>query len=400
MKIITFILAGGKGQRLGPLTVKRTKPAVPFFGIYRLIDFTLSNAVHSGLKMVYLLIQYRSEPLERHLLRAWASRFDPYLREVILALPPQLGMAWYRGTADAIFQCLYLLQREKPDLVVILSGDHIYRMDYRPFIQFHLSHGKPFTLTAAHVPLSEASRFGILKADPEGNVTAFVEKPSNPFPSPFKADAALINMGIYVADTAFLAKLLAEDSKNSHSSHDFGKDLLPLLAKEGNLSAFLFEKASLDDPPYWMDVGTLDSYYEVSMAMLNPHPPINLWDEGWSIHTFLENFPPAHVEDSPIENAYLAPGSWVQKATIRQSIIGKKVHIHPGARIIQSILFDGVVVGEGAIVENAIIDKYSHIPSGTILRSDAPLAKLFYNTPKGVMVLPRNTSLDVVAHKG
>ncbi len=349
MKIRAVILAGGEGSRLGVLTAKRTKPAVPFAGKYRIIDFTLSNCVNSGIFDVMILAQYRPHSLIEHIGSGvpWDLARN-FTGGVSIHMPYKArgSSDWYLGTADAVQQNFLFIKRGAPDLVLILSGDHIYRMDYRRLIDYHLSRGADLTIAAIRVPLSEAPRFGILGLNDDLSVASFVEKPDQP-------PSDLANMGVYLFNTAVLDRALWEDHLRSDSSHDFGKDILPRLVAQGKrLFAFPFEE-------YWMDVGTVESYWKAHMDLLTQPPPIDLNDRSWVIHTRTEERPPvrflrgAEVRDSMItDGCELAPGSLVER-----SVLSPGVKVGPGAVIRESIVLTDAVISAEAVIEHAIIDK-------------------------------------------
>ncbi len=349
MKIRAVILAGGEGSRLGVLTAKRTKPAVPFAGKYRIIDFTLSNCVNSGIFDVMILVQYRPHSLVEHIGSGVPWDLDRNFTGGVSIHTPYKARGssdWYLGTADAVQQNFLFIKRGSPDLVLILSGDHIYRMDYRRLIEEHLRRQADLTIAAIRVPLEEASRFGILGINEDLAVTSFVEKPENP-------PSDLANMGVYLFDTRVLDRALWEDHTRSDSSHDFGKDIMPRLVAEGKrVFAFPYDE-------YWVDVGTVDSYWKAHMDLLATPPPIDLNDRSWIIHTRTEERPPvrfasgAVVMDSMItDGCVLAPGSLVER-----SVISPGVQIGPGAVVRESVILTDAIIEAEAVVEHAIIDK-------------------------------------------
>ncbi|MEJ2396493.1 MAG: sugar phosphate nucleotidyltransferase, partial [Candidatus Thiodiazotropha sp.] len=281
---LTVILAGGHGSRLKPLTQERAKPAVPFGGKYRVIDFTLANCLHSGLRRILVLTQYKSHSLQKHLRDGW-SLFNPELGEYITAVPPQMrtGGNWYAGTADAVFQNLYMLKRSGAKRVLILSGDHIYRMDYAPMVAYHEEHKSGVTVACMKVPMEQAREFGVMSVNDEGRVTAFDEKPQQPVASPDDPNRAMASMGIYVFSIDRLIEILESDAERDDSSHDFGKDILPRLIDSEGVYAYHFggEKGRVSPDRYWRDVGTIDSYYEANMELLDPVPSLDLYQPDW-----------------------------------------------------------------------------------------------------------------------
>ncbi len=349
MKTRAVILAGGEGARLSVLTAKRTKPAVPFAGKYRIIDFALSNCVNSGIFDVMILAQYRPQSLIEHIGAGapWDLNRD-FTGGVRILTPYKArhNSDWYSGTADAVQQNFTFIKRDAPELVLILSGDHIYTMDYDAMIAFHLDHGADLTMGAIRVPMADASRFGILAMDPGYRVTSFVEKPAKP-PSNFA------NMGVYLFSLNLLDRALWEDHQRKGSSHDFGKDILPRLIKsKANVYAFPYTG-------YWMDVGTLHSYWQAHMDLLSPNPPLKLYDRRWVIHTRTEERPPVRFpERATVYASMVADGCFIQEnAVVESSVLSPGVIVRPGAVVRESILLTDCIVESGAVVERAILDK-------------------------------------------
>jgi glucose-1-phosphate adenylyltransferase len=396
---LTVILAGGNGSRLKPLTQERTKPAVPFGGKYRIIDFTLVNCLHSGLRRILVLTQYKSHSLQKHLRDGW-SLFNPELGEYITAVPPQMrtGGNWYAGTADAVFQNLYMLKRSGAERVLILAGDHIYRMDYAPLIAYHEEHKSGVTLACMKVPLSEASQFGVMSVNEQGRVSAFQEKPEQPVATPEDPDSALVSMGIYVFSMARLIEILEQDSARGESSHDFGKDILPRLIDDNGIYAYRFggEKGRVSPDRYWRDVGTLDSYYEANMGLLDAEPLLDLYQPEWPIRTYQSQNPPARTvpgisgSEGMFINSIVGGGAVIVGGSVQHSILFPLVRIGEEAVIHNSILFDGVKVGDGAQLENCIIDKGVVVPPGERIGFDKEKdAARFTISPKGIVVVPK-----------
>jgi len=398
---LTFILAGGQGSRLYPLTKNRSKPSVPYGGKYRIIDFTLANCLHSGLRRLLVLTQYKSHSLHKHLRDGW-SIFNPELGEYITAVPAQMreGAQWYRGTADAIYQNLYLLERSEAEYVLILSGDHIYRMDYAAMLETHRQHNADATLACMPVSLKDASHFGLVTTDEEGRVTGFEEKPENPTPMPGQPDQALASMGIYVFSTALLMEVLRQDHKDENSSHDFGHDILPKLYKSQRVYTHLFggEDGRVSPDRYWRDVGTLDAYYESNMDLLKPVPPIDLYQTEWPIRTYQTQTPPARTVPSGsgtegiIINSIISGGVVISGGNVGHSILFQNVFVDSGAIVETSILFEGVKVGAGARLQNCIIDKYVVIPPGEQIGYDLKKDReRFTVTDNGIVVVPTDS---------
>ncbi len=398
-KTLTVILAGGHGSRLKPLTEDRTKPAVPFGGKYRIIDFTLVNCLHSGLRRVLVLTQYKSHSLQKHLRDGW-SLFNPELGEYITAVPPQMrtGGNWYAGTADAVFQNLYMLKRSGAERVLILAGDHIYRMDYAPMIAYHEEHQSGVTVACMQVPLEEASQFGVMNVNEMGRVTAFEEKPARPEATPDDPDRALVSMGIYVFSMDRLIEILEQDSEQKTSNHDFGNDIIPRLIDGEGVYAYRFggEKGRVSPDRYWRDVGTIDSYYEANMELLDPVPSLDLYQPEWPIRTYQGQNPPARTvpglsgSEGIFINSIVGGGVVIVGGSVQRSILFPLVQIGDEAVIHNSILFNGVKVGDGAQLENCIIDKDVEVPPGERIGFDKEKdAARFTISPKGIVVVPK-----------
>jgi glucose-1-phosphate adenylyltransferase len=396
---LTVILAGGHGSRLKPLTEERAKPAVPFGGKYRIIDFTLVNCLHSGLRRILVLTQYKSHSLQKHLRDGW-SLFNPELGEYITAVPPQMrtGDNWYAGTADAVFQNLYMLKRSGAERVLILSGDHIYRMDYAPLLACHEEHRSDVTLACMRVPLQEAGRFGVVGVDRDDRVGTFQEKPEHPAPMPEDPDGALVSMGIYLFSMERLIQTLEEDHQRGDSGHDFGHDIMPRLIDSARVHAYRFggEAGRVSQDRYWRDVGTLDSYYEANMELLDPVPSLDLYQPEWPIRTHQMQNPPARTvpgvggSEGIFINSIVGDGVVIVGGSVQHSILFPQVKIGEEAVIHNAILFNGVKVGDGAYLENCIIDKDVVIPPGERIGFDKERdAARFTVSPKGIVVVPK-----------
>jgi len=373
---ICVILAGGIGSRLHPLTAERAKPSVPFGGKYRVIDFALSNCLHSGLRRILVLTQYKSQSLQKHLRDAW-SIFSPELGEYITAVPPQMrtGDSWYSGTADAIYQNLYLLERSGAKRVIILSGDHVYRMDYEAMVNRHKELRADLSIACMRVPLADATGFGITKVDDESRIIRFEEKPQIPSPMPDDPDHALASMGIYIFNIDVLRRELRDDYNNKHSTHDFGNDLLPRLIQSRRVFGYKFGGAEgrVSSDRYWRDIGTLDAYYEANMDLLLAHPPLDLYQDTWPIRTFQGQHPPAKVADQNqgrVNNSMLCNGCVVNGGVVDHSILSARVRVESEALVDSCILFDNVHVGRGARLRRCIVDKGVCIPPGTEIGFD------------------------------
>ncbi len=395
---LTVILAGGVGSRLSPLTDDRAKPAVPFGGKYRIIDFTLTNCLHSGLRRILVLTQYKSHSLQKHLRDGW-SVFNPELGEYITAVPPQMrkGDNWYAGTADAIYQNLWLLERSDAKHVVVLSGDHIYRMDYAAMLEQHKRTEAELTIACMKVPLEEASSFGIMTTDNDKRIIEFSEKPDSPNACADDPEGALASMGIYIFSMDALQEALNLDAQNSLSQHDFGHDIIPRLIDQQGVYAYSFGSNSgrVTADAYWRDVGTIDSFYQANMDLLEPVPPMNLYQEDWPIRTYEKQLPPARTVPSVTGNeglfinSIIANGVIISGGSVQHSVLSSGVRIDNGATVQDSILFDNVQVGEDCILKDCIIDKHVKVPPRTQIGVDKVAdAKRFTVSDKGIVVVP------------
>ncbi|AIW16246.1 glucose-1-phosphate adenylyltransferase [Vibrio tubiashii] len=397
---LTVILAGGMGSRLSPLTDDRAKPAVPFGGKYRIIDFTLTNCLHSGLRKILVLTQYKSHSLQKHLRDGW-SLFNPELGEFISVVPPQMrGKGkWYEGTADAIYHNLWLLERSDAKHVIVLSGDHIYRMDYAEMLKDHIENGAKLTIASMDVARKDASAFGVLSVNDQGLVETFSEKPADPQSMPNKPDRSLASMGIYIFEMETLQRVLREDADNDFSSHDFGNDIIPRLIDEQCVYAYNFcsDRGRVARDCYWRDVGTIDSFYQANMDLLEPIPPMNLYQPNWGVRTYEPQLPPARTVSSATGNegifinSIIANGVINSGGSVQHSVISSNVRINDSATIVDSILFDDVEVGEGCKLVNCIIDKHVSIPAYTSIGLNAiEDAKRFHISENGIVVVPES----------
>ncbi len=383
-KTLTMVLCGGKGERLYPLTRDRAKPSVPFLGAYRIIDFSLSNALNSGLRRIALLTQYKSQSLERHIINGW-NIFHAESGDYIISLPAQGRVSdhWYEGTADAVFQNIYTIQQENPEAVLVLSGDHVYDADYRRLLLFFGQTGADALIMTRTIPIEEASRFGVIGVDDERRIIEFMEKPKKPFAAPWDPGKSLISMGVYLFKTPVLIKALLKDARNPRSSHDFGKDIIPSLIGSHRVYAFTF-----DD--YWEDIGTIDAYWEANMAFLSPSPPLILKDPAWPIRSYKPQYPPTFISGADLRAAIVGPGCTLTDCCIVNSIIAPGVRIAPGAEIIDSILFENVEVRRGARLRKVILDKSSTVPEGFEIGFDADKdARDFKISRTGIRVAPK-----------
>ena len=399
-KVLAMVLAGGRGERLYPLTRDRAKPAVPFGAIYRIIDFTLSNCINSGVRRIYALTQYKSTSLNRHIQLGWDILSAP-LGEFVEAIPAQqrIDEHWYQGTGDAIFQNINILQEERPDLVLILSGDHIYKMDYRKMIAFHLEKEADLTVAAIRMDRKLSREFGVMEIDKNWRIVGFQEKPEEPKAIPGDPGGILASMGIYIFNTEVLARRLIEDTR-SDSSHDFGKDIIPMMIGRDQVFAFDFRRGDCGGTGYWRDVGTIDAYFEANMDLISVTPQLNLYDAQWPILTYQPPSPPAKtvwIEEGRVGmalNSIISNGCIISGGNVRRSILSPRVTIHSFAEIEDSILLERVDVGRNAKIKRTIIDKEVEIPPGMEigyhLEDDA---KRFTVTPSGIVVVPKGIRL-------
>ncbi|HOZ47770.1 MAG TPA: glucose-1-phosphate adenylyltransferase [Candidatus Hydrogenedentes bacterium] len=393
--VLAVLLAGGAGERLHPLTKNRAKPAVPFGGIYRIIDFTLSNCLNSKCFRIVVLVQYKSLSLARHIRMGW-NIFHPELGEFIDVIPPQQRVSsnWYLGTADAIYQNLYSIERELPEQVLILSGDHIYKMDYQKMVSFHRKVGAELTIAAIQTPVSEASRFGIVEVDSESRVVGFEEKPEEPKPLDDRPDMALASMGVYVFDTALLKATVTEDAE-LNTSHDFGKDILSKLVEKNRVYAYNFQDENKKNALYWRDVGTLDSYWSANMDLVAVDPVFNLYDKAWPLHTYLNVAPPAKFVFAQegrrfgvAVDSIVSPGCIISGGIVKRSVLSPGVRINSYSHVEESILMDGASIGRHAHVRRTIIEKRVHIPEHAVIGYDLQEdAKRYRVTPEGIVVI-------------
>ena len=372
--VLVIVLAGGAGERLAPLTRERAKPAVYFGGPYRIIDFVLSNCINSGLRHIFIATQYKSLSLNRHIRQGWTVVSEE-LGEFVEILPPQkrVGEHWYQGTADAVYQNLYSIIRENPRYVVVLAGDHVYKMDYQKMLRFHQDMAAEVTLAAIEVPIEDGRRFGIVAVDEREKVTGFLEKPENPPSMPGQPGLALASMGIYVFNSDVLIKALDEDAAKPQSKHDFGKDIIPALIGHGRTYAYPFYDENKKAAKYWRDIGTLDAYYEAQMDLCQVNPEFNMYDPEWPLRTYMPQAPPAKfvfAQDwrrGEAQDSLISHGCIVSGSEIRGSILCPNVRVHSFCTIEDSILMPGVRVGRHARIRKAIIDRDVEIPRGALI---------------------------------
>lgn len=398
--VLTFILAGGKGERLDPLTRDRAKPAVPFGGIYRIVDFALSNCVNSGLRRIFLLTQYKSFSLQRHILEGW-NIYSNQLGEFIDVVPAQqrISSDWYRGTADAIYQNLNMIGDYAPKLVLILAGDHVYKMDYRKLIEQHINNDADMTVACVTMPKSDSVHFGVVEVNKQNMVTGFQEKPEKPKTIPGSPDEIFGSMGIYLFNTDMLIKELKADASKNDSDHDFGKNIIPqMIAKKLKVYAYDFAKQN-DISAYWRDIGTRDSYYQANMDLCGAKPKFNLYDKSWPLRTHHHHYPPLRAYTTgktagTIVDSLVAGGCVLESGQVEHSVVSNNVVIKDGVSIKNSVIMDSVTIGKGAHIQGAIIDKDVDIPAGMKIGFDPELdRKRFVLTTSGIVIVAKKTSL-------
>jgi glucose-1-phosphate adenylyltransferase len=394
-----MVLAGGRGSRLMQLTDWRSKPAVPFGGKFRIIDFTLSNCVNSGIRRIGVATQYKAQSLIHHLQRGWSfldGRFDEFID--LLPAQQQIAENWYQGTADAVFQNLDVIRRRKPQYVLMLSGDHVYKMDYGRMLAQHAQSNADLTVACMDVPIEEASAFGVMGVGDDHRITSFVEKPKNPPSIPGRPDRALASMGVYVFNADFLYEQLIRDADDSKSSHDFGKDIIPRIIARYRCFAHDFANSCVGitdgSAPYWRDVGTIDAYWEANIELTKVTPELNMYDQDWPIWTYQEQLPPAKFvfddEDrrGMAIDSLVSGGNVISGAAVRRSLLFSRVHVHSFASVEDSVILPKVDIGEGAQLRRVVVDKFCHIPAGMRIGFD-PIedAKRFHVSPKGVTLV-------------
>ena len=394
-----LVLAGGRGTRLHELTNGRAKPAVPFGGKFRIIDFTLSNCVNSGIRRIGVATQYKAHSLIRHIQRGWSfldGRFEEFIE--LLPAQQQMGEAWYSGTADAVFQNFGVLRRHSPKYVLVLSGDHIYKMDYGRMIAFHVTRGADMTVGCVEVPLQDARAFGVMGVDGDDRVTSFSEKPAQPQPIPGQPDQALASMGIYVFNAQFLYEQLIRDADEPHSSHDFGKDVIPYVASRYRVFAHRFGESCVGtkaaDRPYWRDVGTIDAYWEANMELTKVVPEFNMYDRDWPIWTYQDQLPPAKFvfDDDDRRgmaiDSMVSGGCIISGAIVRRSLLFSDVRIESGSLIEDSVILPNTRIGSKVVLKRVVTDRGCEIGDGTEIGIDpARDRQRFRVTEKGITLV-------------
>lgn len=390
-----LILAGGSGTRLRSLTKWHAKPSIPFGGKFRTIDFPLSNCINSDIRKIGILTQYKSHSLNTHIQKGW-NFLRPELGEFIDLIPAQQRVkdSWYQGTADALYQNLDIIQEADPSFVLVLAGDHIYKMDYSLMIQQHIDSGADMTVGCIEVPVTEATQFGVMSIDNDMRITKFAEKPSQPDTVPGNPDMALASMGIYVFSTDFLYGSLKDDASRHGSSHDFGKDIIPSCVGHANVFAYPFRDTETNEPGYWRDVGTIDAYFEANMELLSVTPGLNLYDDKWPIWTYQSQLPPAKFVFDDDDRRGMAIDSLVSGGCIisggvaRRCLLSNNVRIHSYSEMNDCVVLPNSSVGRHCRLKNVIIDQHCHIPEGMEIGYDLEKdAKRFYVSPKGVVLV-------------
>jgi glucose-1-phosphate adenylyltransferase len=393
---LAIIMAGGRGERLGDLTANRCKPATPFGGKFRIVDFVLSNCVNSGIRQISILTQYKAQSLIQHVQHGWS-----YLRgefgEFVEVVPAQqqLGPVWYRGTADAVHQNIELILSHRPKHVLVLAGDHIYKMDYGPMIAYHVEKGADITVGVVEVPTRESRHYGVLTATEWNRVTKFSEKPASPDTLPGRPDTILASMGIYVFNTRLLETVLAADAANDSSGHDFGKNILPeAIDANRQVFAYPFQDVKTRAQSYWRDVGTIDAYYDANLELVHVRPELNIYDEDWPIWTYQVQQPPAKFvldeegrRGSAI-NSMVSGGCIISGAVVRESLLFSDVRVEERSSIYRSVILPHAEIGRGCLIQGAIVDEGGEIPDGTAIGVDrAADVRRFHVTEKGVVLV-------------
>jgi glucose-1-phosphate adenylyltransferase len=392
---LALILAGGRGSRLKHLTMWRSKPAVPFGGKFRIIDFPLSNCMNSGIRRIGVLTQYKAHSLILHIQKGWGFLRGEF-GEFVELLPAQQRVEnnWYAGTADAVFQNLDIIRNHDPEYVLILAGDHVYKMDYGTMVAHHVETGADMTVGCIEVDLETAREFGVMEVNEEGRVVQFQEKPESPKPVPGRPDTALVSMGIYVFNRGFLFEQLVRDADIPQSTHDFGKDIIPSVIKKYRVLTYPFRDPETGKQAYWRDVGTIDAFWEANLELIGVTPELNLYDKSWPIWTYQEQLPPAKFvfddEDrrGMAVDSMVSGGCIVSGATVRHSLMFSNVRVNSYTTVNDSVILPDVDIGRNCRISSAVIDRGCHIPEGTVIGEDPELdAKRFHVSSRGVVLV-------------
>jgi len=392
---LALILAGGRGSRLKQLTLWRAKPAVPFGGKFRIVDFPLSNCINSGIRRIGVLTQYKAHSLLQHVQKGWGFLRGEF-GEFVELLPAQqrIEASWYSGTADAVYQNLDIIRHHDPNFVLILAGDHIYKMDYGPMLAAHVANGADATVGCIEVPLERAREFGVMSVSAVGRVNEFFEKPPQPKPMPGRPDVALASMGIYVFNTAFLYEQLMRDAHEPKSAHDFGKDILPYIISRYNVMAYPFREPGGERQAYWRDVGTIDAYWEANMELIGVTPELNLYDNEWPIWTYQEQLPPAKFifdddgRRGMAVDSMVSGGDIISGSVVRHSLLFSNVAVSDYCHIEDSLLLPNVTVGERCRLKKVIVEKGCRLPPGSVIGEDPKLdAQRYFVSAGGVTVV-------------
>ncbi|NNF50847.1 MAG: glucose-1-phosphate adenylyltransferase [Gammaproteobacteria bacterium] len=392
---MALIMAGGRGSRLKQLTLNRAKPATPIAGKFRIIDFPLSNCVNSGIRQILVLTQYKAHSLIQHVRRGWGflrGEFGEFIE--IVPAQQQIGEMWYRGTADCVYQNLDIIEDHNPEHVLILAGDHVYKMDYGPMIAYHVEKGADITVGVLRIPVSEASEFGVMTVDSEDRIVRFTEKPEKPEPTPDDPDAAMVSMGIYVFNRELMCEVLRNDAEDAQSVHDFGKNIIPGTINNRQVFAYTFTDVETRAQSYWRDVGNVDAYFDANMELVHVTPELDLYDDDWPIWTYQEQAPPAKFvldEDGRrgvAINSMVAGGCIISGAVVRQSVLFSNVLVDEGSRLDAAVILPNVKIGKNCVIRKAVIDENCDIADGTTIGVDAEEdAKRFFITRKGVALV-------------